>query len=969
MSEINNRTNKSKNNVSKRNSNNYNRRTSDAEKRPANYEKNTNKTISSKKTSSKKSKRKSNKNKKFKKVFLGIFTFMFVIFSIVAGIGIGVITKIIQTAPDLSLISIEPTEYTTIFKDMNGVEVERYHGDENREYVSLNEIPLNMQNAIVAIEDERFYKHFGIDIKGVLRAGFTTVKNKLTGQSGVEGASTITQQLIKNNVSKVQRNTIKTKIQEQYLAIKYELMLEKQLDSKKAAKDYILELYLNTIALGHGYNGVQAAALGYFNKDANQLTLAESASIAAVTNNPSLYSPRSNPEGNKNRQTRILKKMLDQKMITQQQYDEAIVEDIYSKISKTSSGKKEVEGTAIHSYFADSAFEQISKDLQNKFKISAKQADNLLYRGGLEVNLTLDSKAQSIVDEAFLNPELFPNVPYKIDVKYNVSIIDKSTEKQEHFEFSQFVKTKEDGDKFIANKKAEIQAGLSENEEILAEKSNFSVQPQASMVIMDYRDGYVRAIAASRDEKLVNRGFNRATNAVRQPGSVFKVLAAFAPGIDTGVLTPATVIDDVPFTKGNYSPSNWYSGYRGLSTVREAIRDSMNIVSVKAMDKVGVQAAYQYLLNFGFTTLENDAHLATALGGLTKGVTQLEVTAAYGAIANGGKYLEPKFYTTVLDRDGNVLLDANEREPVQVLKETSSFLLTDMMKDVVTAGTGRRAKFKNVKMPIAGKTGTTQETKDLTFVGYTPYYVAGIWTGYDRYDKTVPNMQKILKTETYHLEIWRTIMEKLHDGLDNIPFPVPKGIVKTTICQESGLLATDLCKNDPRGDRTRVEYFAQGTAPKEACNVHASVKICKESGKLAGDYCPPSSIELRVGIIRPEPYTGTASIDDRQYEISVPENMCDIHLENNITASPEITDENNTFDNNFNFEDTTFNGDIFEGATFNENSIETTTLPDLFGKPVPSVPETTSQETTQEQITETTKATTEVTTVGEPVIE
>ncbi|MDE6182559.1 MAG: PBP1A family penicillin-binding protein [Eubacteriales bacterium] len=976
MSEINNRSNQSKNKITKQNINNSmpkrisssdtSLKNSGAQRKTSSNSRNTeNKNRNPKKgeaqgakVSSKKSKKKA-RRKKARRTCLGFFIFIIVIFSVIAGIGIGVFARIIETAPNLSMISIEPTEYTTIFKDMNGEEVERYHGDENREYVSLDKIPKNMQNAILSVEDERFYNHFGIDLKGILRAGYTTIKNKLTGQSGLEGASTITQQLIKNNVTKVQRNSIKTKIQEQYLAVKYEDMLEEQLGSKKAAKDYVLELYLNTIALGHGYNGVQAAALGYFNKDANELTLAECASIAAITNNPSLYSPRSNPEGNKSRQTRILGKMLEQGMITQEEYNTAIAEDIYAKISETSSGKKEVEGTVIHSYFADSAFDQISKDLQDKYKISSQQADNLLYRGGLQVNLTLDPNAQRIVDNAFLNDEYFPNVSYKIDVTYNVSIINDTTEKQEHLEFKQFVKTREEGENFVANKRAQIEAGLGANEKILAERTNFSSQPQASMVIMDYRNGYVRAIAGGRDEKLVNRGFNRATNSVRQPGSVFKVLAVFAPGIDMGVLTPATVIDDAPFTKGKYSPKNWYSGYRGLSTIRDGIRDSMNVVSVKAMDQVGVENCYEYLLNFGFTTLEDDAHLATALGGLTHGVTQLEVTAAYGAIANGGKYLEPKFYTTVLDREGNVLLDANERESYQVIKETTAFLLTDMMKDVVTSGTGTKAKFKNISMPVAGKTGTTQEAKDLTFVGYTPYYVAGIWTGYDRYDKTVKNMQSILRSQTYHLVLWRDIMEQLHQGYENIPFSVPSGIVKATICQESGLLATDLCAKDPRGNRSRTEYFAKGTEPKEACNVHVSARICKESGKLAGEFCPEDLIEIRVGIVRPTPYTGSSGVDDKKYEVNIPENSCDIHLDHEITTEEEtITEESSEYEENFGNDN--FNGDIFETP-------EGTTTPDIFGKPVPSTPETNTSPTTQEQTTTITS--TETSTIGNPIIE
>lgn len=890
------------------------------------------------------------KKNRLKNIFLALFVFLVIITSSLIGIGIGVFAKIVENAPNLDLISIRPNAYTSIVYDMNNTEIDRFHGNENREYVKIEEIPKSLQDSIVAVEDERFYQHFGIDIKGIIRATYQTIKSKLTGSKRLQGASTITQQLIKNNVTKVTRNSAKTKIQEQYLAINYEKRLKEELGSKEKAKKYILELYLNTIGLGHGYNGVQSAALGYFNKDAKDLTLAESASISAITNNPSLYSPRSNPENNKKRQMRILNKMLDQKFITKEEYDEAINEDIYSKIPKQTS-RKQVEGTVIHSYFVDSIFEQISKDLQSKYKISVQQANNLIYNGGLQIYSSLDQNAQNIVDKTYLNNELFPNVPYKIDVTYIVSTQNLKTKKQEHTEYKQFVKTKEEGEKFINEKRAELEANLAEDEIIIAERDNFSVQPQSSMVIIDYKKGLVRAISGGRDEKIVNRGFNRAVDAVRQPGSVFKVLAAFAPGIDMGVLTPATVIDDVPFTKGNYSPSNWYSGYRGLSTVREAIKDSMNIIAVKALDKVGVQAAYNYLLNLGFTTLENDTHLATALGGLTKGVTQLEVTAAYGTIANGGKYLEPKFYTKVLDNNGEILLDTEDREPVQVLKETSSFLLTDMMKDVITSGTGTKAKFKSTKMPVAGKTGTTQDTKDLTFVGYTPYYVAGIWTGYDRYDKLVPNMRKILKNESYHLNIWRTIMEELHKDLKVVEFEKPSGIETEKICIDSGRPVTDLCVSDPRGSRARNEYFAKGTLSRRPCSVHSSISVCSVSNKLPGPFCPKDKIIQRVGIIRPIEYTGSASVADKAYELHPPKDFCDVHVEHNIITVPF-----NEFPNNLPFNE------------FSEQSTQPITNAEILGNEVPSVPETT-QQITEPQTEQTSAPTTEQTTSSEPIIE
>ncbi len=824
----------------------------------------------------KKNKKKKSKFKTFLKIF---FLAFFIICFAVAGAVIGAVMGIIDKAPKLELIAIEPNVYTSVVYDKNGNEIDKFHGEENREYVTLDKIPKHMQQAIIAIEDERFYNHDGIDIRGIARAAYSTIFG-----SRREGASTITQQLIKNNITKVSRNTLETKIQEMYLALKYEDELEIQLGSKKATKNYILELYLNTIYLNHGYNGVQAAALGYFGKDISELDLAECAVLAGITNSPTKYSPRINPENNKKRQEIILKNMLEQGYITQTEYTEALSEDVYAKISEYDKTVEDT-GSNIHSYFVDGLFEQVSKDLQEQQNMSVAQANNLLYNGGLEIHSTLDCDMQKIVDDAYLNDSLFPNVNYKIDVSYTVSIGNKSTGKQEHKEFKHFVKTKSAADDFAARKKAEIQKSLSSSEEIIAEKVNYAVQPQSAMVILDYQTGEVRAIAGGRGEKTVNRGLNRAVDSARQPGSVFKVLAAFTPGIDMGVLTAGTVIDDVPLDLNGYKPKNWYSGYRGLSTIREGIRDSMNIVAVKAMNQTGIDKSYDYLLNMGFTTLENDNHASTALGGLTKGVTQLETTAAFGALANGGKYYKPSFYTKVYDHNGNLLLE-KQSEPKQIFKDSTAFIVTDMMKDVVTSGTGTKAKFKNSSMPIAGKTGTTQNSKDLTFVGYTPYYAAGIWFGYDRYDDTVKNMENI--DQSAHLKIWQYIMEKIHDGLPVKDFSKPNSVVSASICMESGKLAVPgLCDNDPRGSRIRTEYYAQGTQPTESCNVHKSASFCSESNMSAGPFCP--SVYTQVGIQRPEPYTGSDSVADKKYEIHSG-GSCTIHSSENA-ENPNIEDE------------------------------------------------------------------------------
>lgn len=729
----------------------------------------------------------------------------------IGGAGIGAYIAIIRNAPDLGLVAIQPSTYTSIIYDSKGNEIDRFHGDENREYATLEQIPENMQHAVIAIEDERFYQHDGVDARGFARAMFSTA----TGQS-MQGGSTITQQLIKNNVTKITHNTPITKIQEQYLATKYEKELTKQLGSKEAAKKYILELYLNTIALGHGYNGVQAAALGYFNKDASQLDLAECACLAGVTNNPSLYSPRTQPDHNKDRQSIILQYMLDQGYITQEEKDAADAEDIYSRVSAGgTSVEDDKKEDKIHSYFVDAMFDQISTDLQNKYNMSQTQAEYIIYNGGLQINSTVDMNMQNIVDGVFLDPNAFPSMLYNYQVDYRVSIEDTTTGQQTHTQYKQFARSMDTAKQWVLEKQSAIVAGLPATQKIAAEKVYYNIQPQAAMVILDYHTGEVKAIAGGRGQKLVNRGFNRATDAERQPGSVFKVLAAYAPAIDMGKYTASTLIKDEPYTIGDYSPNNWWGKtYRGNCTVRTAIRDSMNILAVKTMVETGIDNCYDYLLNFGFSTLEDDNHAATALGGLSKGVTQLETAAAYGTIANLGEYRRPMFYSMVLDHDGNVLLE-NNTEPRQVLKATSAYILTQLMSSVVNdpKGTGTAAKFKSSAMPVVGKTGTTTKTKDLTFAGYTPYYAASIWMGYDDYDTTVSSMDG-LSNQHAHVDVWRNIMEKIHTGYEVKQFPQPDGITAVKVCKTTGMLPNKGCE-------TITEYYVTGTEPKKYCTGHS----------------------------------------------------------------------------------------------------------------------------------------------------
>lgn len=727
-------------------------------------------------------------------------------FAVCGGL-VGAFVGIINSIPELGIVSIKPGTYTSIIYDSTGSEVSKLHGGENREYVTIDQIPMYMQQAVIAIEDERFYSHNGVDIQGLARAIYSTATNQQ-----MQGGSTITQQLIKNNVTKVTRNTPKTKIKEQYLALKYEKELKQAYGSKEAAKNYILELYLNTIGLGHGYSGIKTAAEGYFGKETSELTLAECACLAGITNNPTLYSPRTQPENNRRRQTIILNYMLAQGRITQEEYDVAINEDIYSSIRKTdASGEtNNASDTVIHSYYEDALVAQVSKDLQNKYNWSSEEANNVIYNGGLQIHSNLDQSIQNIVDAEFNDDSNFPYVYYSVGIDYRVSIQNKDTEEQNHSQYRQYVRSQANAESWVASKKAEIQAGLASNEEIIAETVYYTKQPQSAMAIIDYHTGEVKAIAGGRGEKTVNRGFNRATDAVRQPGSVFKILAAYAPAIDLGKLTNASTIVDEPYTTADgYSPKNWWgNSYRGAVNARTGIKNSMNIIAVKIMVETGIDLCYNYLLNFGFTTLENDNHAATALGGLTNGVTQVEVAAAYGTIANQGQYIKPCFYNKVLDHDGNVLLE-NVVETKQVLKSSTGYILTEMMTDTIKSGTGTKASLGT--MPVAGKTGTTTDSKDLTFVGYTPYYVASIWLGYDDYDDTVKNMSNV--NQSQHIVMWRDIMSKIHQNLEVKEFEMPDTVEKATVCKISGKRASSSCPSV-------TDYFDKESLGSGYCTSH-----------------------------------------------------------------------------------------------------------------------------------------------------
>ncbi|SHN50678.1 penicillin-binding protein 1A [Butyrivibrio hungatei DSM 14810] len=755
-----------------------------------------------------------------------------------ASAGIGVFNGIIATAPDIGNIDVTPSGFSTFVYDTDGNQIAKLVStDSNRIPVTMDMVPENLTHAFVAIEDERFYDHNGIDIQGIIRAA---VRGITSGHFS-EGASTITQQLLKNNVfsgwtneSKLQ--SVKRKIQEQYLAIQLE---------KNMSKEDILINYMNTINLGSNTLGVQAASLRYFNKPVSELTLSECAVIAGITQNPSKFNPITHPEKNAERRNKVLKNMLEQGYISQIEYDQAMADDVYSRIQNVN---QETGGDdTVNSYFVDALTNEVLEDLMAA-GYTETQAYTLLYSGGLKIYSTQDPKIQKICDDVYLDESNYPEgtkylLSYKLSVQSaDGTVTNHSSEmysayyKEQNKNFNMLYSSKEDAEAAI---EAYKEAVMNEGDTVLAERIDLTPQPQVCITIEEQSTGYIVAMVGGRGEKTASRTLNRATDSYRQPGSTFKVISTYAPGIDSAGLTLATVFNDAPFAYSNGTlVRNWWgSEYRGLNNVRTAIRDSMNVIAVEAITLITPQLAFDYLKNFGFSTLVehevingkpfSDIQQATALGGLTKGVKNYELNAAYAAIANGGVYIEPKLYTKVVDHDGNVILDNTEAKSKRILKETTAFLLTSAMQDVVNGGTGSSVNFGTTA--IAGKTGTTSDYVDVWFAGYTNYYTATTWTGYDNNAKMKDSAEK-----NFSKTMWRKVMSKIHEDLPYSSFSVPDGIVSATVCSRSGKQPiAGLCDGT-----LYTEYFEEGTVPTASCDVHYAGTMCAIDGLPATENCP-----------------------------------------------------------------------------------------------------------------------------------
>lgn len=702
------------------------------------------------------------------------------------------ISSVIMPQAKLTLQDFSMSRSTTIYytdpDSGEAKELRTVHGDENRVPVSYDQIPENLVHAAIAIEDKRFIEHHGVDWKRTAGAFL----NMFLNMQDTYGGSTITQQLIKN-LTKQNDITVKRKVLEIFRALELE---------RNYSKEDIMEYYLNYIYLGEGCNGVSTAAQTYFGKSVSDLDLAECASLIGITNNPSMYNPylsAATRANNKTRQEIILDAMCKQGYITQEQCDAAKAEKLVFQ-----RGEDEGRQYEVYSWYEDKLIEDVISDLQTTFDWSYEYAKQMFYSGGLKVYACIDVNAQSVVDDIYNDTE---SLPYT---------------------------------------------------------SASGQQLQSAIVLIDNTTGEVKAISGGIGTKTVNLGFSRATDAERPSGSSIKPLSTYGPAIDMGLITPATVIDDSPYSYDGKGGSPWpvnASGtYKGLTTVYEGLQNSINTVAVKIMaNYISPQIAYDYLTQrLHLTTLvdsmevngqvKTDIGLAQlALGGQTKGVSPYEMAAAFSVFPRDGTYIAPRTYTKVLDSDGNVLLDNSEQSSV-AFKDTTAWYINYMLKNAVANGTGKNANFSG--MTVAGKTGTTTSRKDLWFVGYTPYYTAAVWTGYDQQERLSSSLGNPATT------MWRKVMSRLHEGLADKDFDEPSSaeLVTVSYCKDSGMRPSQYCYDDIRGDRITTGVFVKGTEPTEECTIHKPVNVCTSapildsSGQptglyhLAGDLCPDSDL-------------------------------------------------------------------------------------------------------------------------------
>lgn len=707
------------------------------------------------------------------------------------GLVVGVCKAYIDTAPAFDVAQLTISDRTSFLYDQNGELITSLADVEYRDWVDIEEIPEMLQNAFIAVEDVRFYKHNGVDFKRLFSAAL-----EILGNSNSSGGSTITQQLIKNKILGTQRN-YKRKIQEAYLATKVEQMI---------SKEDILEAYLNDIYLGESNYGIKTAAMDYFGKELSELSIRECAMLAGLPQAPYKYNPRRNMyvrdkmQITNSRTNHVLDCMYEAGFITYEQYQTALKESV--QILEVSEQNKLYDMP----YFVEYAVYDVVSHLlaqRGMEETSANRSviENELRTGGYHIYTTVDRDIQETVQTSLSTYEGYPELadPSKsltIETKNDDSVIE-------------------------------------------------TVQPQAAAVVIDYRTGSIRAIVGGRDEPTVRKSLNRAYQSYTEVGSAIKPLAVYGPALDMGD-SPASITENIQGRIPGWDTENGYPGggldsHYGPVTYRRALVSSLNIPTARILlTKVTPSVGASYLQRMGANMSKiNVDGPGLALG--TSGLTPLQLTASYAAIANGGMYLEPLSFTKVVDSEGNVILDAESiRKKERIYKESTAYLLVDMMTDAVKSGTGTKAKIDG--LTVAGKTGTNSDYESVYFSGITPYYVASVFIGHDY---PVNKLKEGSSGGTYAAPLWKSFMEPIHFGLENKPIidadPTSLGLVERTVCSVSGLLATDSCKDDEE-HKPVTDWFAADSIPTRYCDMHVSVSTCMSSGQMAAIECPDSEI-------------------------------------------------------------------------------------------------------------------------------
>lgn len=761
-----------------------------------------------------------NKNKKgFWKRHRKLATFIkicFILIILLCIIGAGAVVALFNNDDwAISKNELELKFIDTIIYDKDGNEIANVSGNEKRRVVPLSEIPQNLQNAYIAIEDKRFFEHNGVDLKRTLGATVTYILHK--GHSSY-GGSTITQQLIKNikeDNSDSGLAGIERKIREISRAYKVEKMI---------SKSQILELYLNTIYVGGEGNlhGVELASRYYFNKSVGDLDLAECAFLAGINHAPNSYNPFKesvdNSELIKKRTTTVLAEMKDQGKISEEEYNTAkaeVDEGLHFEKGSTSTNSS-------MSYLARAALNQVLNQYAEENGVSTDSAMTMIAGGGYKIYTTQDSTIQSEMEEVYRSGDhIFSGVAEKDGVKIN-----------DH--------------------------------------------TQSAMVVIDHKTGKVVGCMGGLGDDVDSNGQNRATQTYRQPGSSIKPLAAIAPALESGIITAATVYDESRTSFGNYSP-NPHTGY-SLVTVRKGIEFSANTMSVKIMDEVGPGNSIAFMRKMGISTLltakdnelSNDENLPLVLGGTTIGISPLEMAGAYATIANDGVYITPTFYTRVEDKDGNTVMEPKQ-ETRRVLSEGNAYILKSILTGPVTGsnGTARGAKISG--QDTAGKTGTTTNNYDRWFCGFTNYYTAATWYGFDQPENLYYAGANYPNRAT---SLWTSVMKKIHSDLPSSKFEKPSNIVTAKICKDSGKVATEACSN------TYTEYFVKGTIPGD-CEGHTKLTICTDTGKIATENCPNTEEKIYTQKPEKEDTTLWRTNDGDKYD--VPTETCDVHTKKLVT--------------------------------------------------------------------------------------